>query len=135
MAENKTKPTQSSVVAFLNKIQDMPLRDDCFTILDMMEDVSNLKAVMWGSSIVGCGKHHYVYESGREGNTMIIGFSPRKQNIAIYLLGGINEVELTSLGKYKTGKGCLYIKSLADVNLEVLRDLFAKAFSAGQSTS
>ncbi len=134
MAENKTKPTRGSVTAFLNKIKDQQLRDDCFAILEMMQKVSNCEPVMWGSAIVGFGAYHYVYESGREGDTILIGFSPRKQNISIYLMGGLNiiEDELTKLGKYKTGKGCLYIKSLSDVNAEVLKKIFAKAFKGAQ---
>jgi hypothetical protein len=89
---------------------------------------------MWGRSIIGFGTFHYVYESGREGDTILIGFSPRKQNISIYLMGGLNKVEdeLSKLGKYKTGGGCLYIKSLSDVNLTVLKKVFAKAFKEAQ---
>ena len=134
MEENKTKPTKSSVTAFLNKIQGRQLRDDCSAILTMMREVSKCEPVMWGSSIVGFGTFHYVYESGREGDTVVIGFSPRKQNISIYLMGGLNTVEeeLSLLGKYKTGKGCLYIKSLSDVNIAVLRKVFARAFRAAQ---
>jgi hypothetical protein len=134
MAENKTKPTTDSVTAFLNKIQDQQVREDCYTILEMMQKVSNSEPVMWGSAIIGFGSYHYVYESGREGDTVIIGFSPRKQNITLYLMGGLNKIEgeLASLGKYKTGKGCLYIKSLSDVNPDVLKNIFAKAFEEGQ---
>ncbi len=130
MAENKTKPTKSSVTAFLNKIKDKQLRDDCFAILEVMQKVSNCDPVMWGSAIIGFGTYHYVYESGREGDTIVIGFSPRKQNISIYLMGGLKNVEdeLAKLGKYKTGKGCLYIKSLSDVNVDILKKVFAKAF-------
>ena len=137
MAENKTKPTKSSVTAFLNKIHDKQLRNDCFAILDMMQKVSKAEPVMWGSAIIGFGSYHYVYESGREGDTVIIGFSPRKQNISIYLMGGLKNIEdeLSKLGKYKTGKGCLYIKSLSDVNIEVLKKAFAKAFKEGQRKS
>jgi hypothetical protein len=137
MAENKTKPTKNSVTAFLNKIQDQQLREDCFAILDMMQKVSKSEPVMWGSAIIGFGTYHYVYESGREGDTVIIGFSPRKQNITIYLMGGLNKVEgeLSTLGKYKTGKGCLYIKSLSEVNPEVLKKIFIKAFKEGQRKS
>jgi len=133
MAENKTKPTSANVVAFLNKIQSPQRRDDCLTILKMMQTVSKLEPVMWGSAIIGFGTYHYVYESGREGDTILIGFSPRKQNITFYLMGGLKNVEdeLSKLGKYKTGKGCLYIKSLSDVNLEILKKVFAKAFKEG----
>ena len=130
MTENKTKPTIASVTAFLNKIQDTQIRNDCFTILKMMQAVSKKEPVMWGSSIIGFGTYHYVYESGREGDTVLIGFSPRKQNISIYMMCSLDKVkdELLTLGKYKTGKGCLYIKSLGDVNTQVLKKLFAKAF-------
>ncbi len=137
MAENKTIPTEESVTDFLNKIQDEQLRADCFAILEMMQVVSNSEAVMWGSAIIGFGTLHYVYDSGREGDTVIIGFSPRKQNISIYLTGGLSKIEdeLSQLGKYKTGKGCLYIKSLGDVNGEVLKKIFAKAFLEAQRRS
>ena len=130
MAENKTKPTKSSVTAFLNKIKERELREDCFAILEMMRQVSKCDPVMWGSAIVGFGTYHYVYESGREGDMILIGFSPRKQNISIYLMGGLSKVEaeLAALGKHKTGKGCLYINALSDVNAAVLKRLFAKAF-------
>ena len=106
------------------------MRDDCFAILDLMQNASNSEPVMWGSAIIGFGTHHYVYESGREGDTIVIGFSPRKQNISIYLMGGLKNVEdeLSKLGDYKTGKGCLYIKSLSDVNIKVLKKIITKAF-------
>jgi uncharacterized protein DUF1801 len=137
MAENKTKPTKGNVTAFLRKIKDERLRDDCFAILKMMQEVSNCEPVMWGSAIIGFGTYHYVYESGREGDMVVIGFSPRKQNISIYLMGGLNKVqeELSKLGKYKTGKGCLYIKSLSDVNAEVLKKIFAKALKEAHRKS
>ena len=135
MAENKTKPTKGSVTAFLSKIKDKQVRDDCFVILEMMQKVSKCEPVMWGSAIVGFGIYHYVYESGREGDMILIGFSPRKQNISIYLMGGLCKVEdeLPKLGKYKTGGGCLYIKSLSDVKATVLKKVFAKAFREAQS--
>ena len=137
MAENKTKPTSSSVTSFLNKISDKPLREDCYSILDMMQKASGEEPVMWGSAIIGFGTHHYVYESGREGDTVIIGFSPRKQNISLYLMGGLKNIEdeLKKLGTYKTGKGCLYIKSLSDVNPAVLGKIFTKAYKSGKRKS
>jgi hypothetical protein len=130
LAENKTKPTKGSVTTFLNKVRDKQVRDDCFTILKMMQEVSNCEPVMWGSAIIGFGTYHYVYDSGRQGDTVVIGFSPRKQNISIYLMGGLKIVEdvLPKLGKYKMGKGCLYIKSLSDVDVTVLKKVLAKAF-------
>jgi len=132
MTENKTKPTAGSVSAFLNKIKDTKLKNDCKTIIEIMESVSNLKPVMWGSAIIGFGTYHYVYESGREGDTVIVGFSPRKQNIALYLKGGLDPIrdELSKLGKHTTGKGCLYIKSLSDVNVAVLRRLLSKVYKS-----
>ena len=101
-------------------------------LLGMMESVSRTKPVMWGSSIIGFGSYHYVYESGREGDTILIGFSPRKQNISIYLTGGLDPLkdELSELGKHKTGKGCLYIKSLKDINAAVLKKMLSKAFKS-----
>jgi len=134
MAENKTKPTKDSVTAFLNKIKDQQLRDDCFAILEMMQKISNDEPVMWGSAIIGFGTYHYVYESGREGDMILLGFSPRKQNISIYLMGGLNKVqdELPKLGKYKTGGGCLYIKSLTDINVTILKKVLARAFKEAQ---
>jgi hypothetical protein len=134
MPENKTQPTKASVSAFLNKIQDPQLREDCFVILEMMRKSSNAEPVMWGSAIIGFGNYHYVYASGREGDWPVIGFSPRKQNISLYLMSGMNEIanELSKLGKYKTGKGCLYIKSLSDVNQEVLKEVLSKAYKEGQ---
>jgi hypothetical protein len=135
MAENKTKPTKNSVTAFLNKIKEKQVRDDCFVILEMMQTVSRMEPTMWGSAIVGFGIYHYVYESGREGDMVLIGFSPRKQNIAIYLMGGLKVVddELLKLGKYKIGGGCLYIKSLSDVNGTVLKKIFTKAFKEAKN--
>ena len=129
MAENKTKPTKGSVTAFLNKLKDKQVRDDCFVILEMMQKVSKSEPVMWGSAIVGFGTYHYVGASGREGDWMLIGFSPRKQNISLYLMGGLKKVEdeLLKLGKHKVGGGCLYIKSLVDVNAAVLKKVFARA--------
>jgi hypothetical protein len=134
MAENKTKPTTDSVTAFLNKIEDQQVREDCFVILEMMQKASNCEPILWGSAIIGFGTRHYVYESGREGDTLVIGFSPRKQNLTLYLAGGVMnvEAELSRLGKYKTGKGCLHIKSLGEVNLEVLQSIFTKAFAEAQ---
>lgn len=137
MAENKTQPTKVSVTTFLNKIQDKQLRADCFAIVEMMQKASKSAPVMWGSAIIGFGTYHYVYESGREGDMPIIGFSPRKQNISIYLMGGFDEIEdeLSTLGKHKTSKCCLYIKSLGDVNPGVLEKIFIKSFKEGKRRS
>lgn len=130
MVENKTKPTAITVSSFLNKIKEPQLRKDCGTIIEIMESISKLKPVMWGSAIVGFGTRHYVYESGREGDTMIVGFSPRKQAIALYLAGGLEPLraELSKLGKHTTGKGCLYIRSLDDVDAATLKKILTKSY-------
>jgi hypothetical protein len=130
MAENKTKPTKAGVAAFLNKIADKRLREDCFAILGMMREVSKCDPVLWGAAIIGFGTYHYMYDSGREGDSPLIAFSPRKQNLTLYLMGGHApiEAELAALGKHKTGKACLYIKSLADVDAKVLRKIISISF-------
>jgi hypothetical protein len=133
MAENKTKPTAAAVATFLKKINDHQLQHDCNALISMLESVSGLQPVMWGSAIVGFGTRHYVYESGREGDTMIIGFSPRAKAIALYLAGGLEPLheELKKLGEHTTGKGCLYIKTLADVDSAILRKLLTKSWKIG----
>ena len=136
MAENKTKATSSNVTAFLKKIKDPQVRSDCNAIIEIMGSVSKQKPVMWGSAIVGFGTYHYVYESGREGDILIVGFSPRKGNIALYLKGGLEPLkeELAKLGKHSTGKGCLYIKSMKDIDAAVLKKIVAKSYnSVGKS--
>jgi len=111
MAENKTKATNTRVKDFLNTVEQDQKRADSFAILKMMEEASGEKAKMWGSSIIGFGTYHYKYDSGREGDFMRIGFSPRKQKIVLYLMTGATRDQelLQKLGKYKTGKSCLYI--------------------------
>jgi len=130
MAGNKTVATRQSVPAFLNAIKDPQLRADCFTLSDLMQAASGCEPVMWGSAIVGFGSRHYVYESGREGDTVAIGFSPRKENISIYLTGGLALAgdDLAKLGKHKTGKGCLYVRSMADVDQKVLKRILVRSY-------
>jgi hypothetical protein len=125
MAEIKTKVNNKSVVKFLKSINDEHQRQDCFTVLELMKKVTKLKPKMWGSSIVGFGKYHYKYESGHQGDCFVTGFSPRKQNITIYLMTGFDKYgeSLKKLGKYKTGKSCLYIKKLEDIHLDVLKKM------------
>ncbi|PKL82580.1 MAG: hypothetical protein CVV24_09395 [Ignavibacteriae bacterium HGW-Ignavibacteriae-3] len=134
MAEIKTKATSGSATAFLNKIKDPGTKKDCFNILEMMEAASKSKPVMWGSSIIGFGNYHYVYASGREGDWFNIGFSPRKQNITLYLMGGLENLkdELEKFGKHKTGKGCIYIKSLDDIRIPVLKKMLIKSVKRGK---
>jgi hypothetical protein len=130
MAEMKTKVNEASVEEFLSKVEDEQKRKDCFEILKIMKQVTKEEPKMWGPVIIGFGSYHYKYESGREGDTMRIGFSPRKQNITLYIgLGGNAENPLLeNLGKYTTGKGCLYIKKIADVDRNVLQALITNSF-------
>lgn len=125
MAELKTKQTEASVDDYLNAIQDEATRHDCLKIAKMMQQVTKAKPKMWGTSIVGFGKQHLKYASGRELDWMIMGFSSRKQNITLYLSGTLETYHpiLKKLGKHTTGKGCLYIKKLADVDQTILKDL------------
>jgi hypothetical protein len=130
MAEMKTKVNKASVEGFLSKVEDEQKRKDCFEIVKIMKQVTKEEPKMWGPAIIGFGSYHYKYESGREGDMMQIGFSPRKQNITLYIGLGDNAENplLKKLGKYTTGKGCLYIKKLADVDRNVLQELIAKSF-------
>lgn len=125
MAELKTKPTEIAVESFLDKNADPKVRADCDTIISMMERLTGEKPKMWGPSIVGFGKYRYKYESGREGEICITGFSPRKPNITLYVTAGFEEHEelLAKLGKHKASKGCLYIKRLADIDINILERL------------
>jgi hypothetical protein len=120
-AELKTKKNEASVEDFIETVQDEQVRADCFEIAKMMEKATKAKPKMWGTSIVGFGEQHLVYESGRELDWMKIGFSPRKQNITLYV--SLDESLLKKLGKFTTGKGCLYIKKLTDVDKKVLNEL------------
>jgi hypothetical protein len=125
MAELKTKKTELSVEAFLNTVADEQKRKDAFALLTMMEKNTKSKAKMWGGAIVGFGETVLKYESGRELDWFIMGFSPRKQNFALYISNAVsnNEVLLKKLGKYKTGKGCLYINKLEEVDTGVLKEI------------
>lgn len=129
MAEPKTKETTASVATFLKKVADKTRREDCQTVVEMMRDITKEEPKMWGSSIVGFGRYRYKYASGREGEWPITGFSPRKGDLTLYLMGGFESSPelMKQLGKHKTGKGCLYIKQLADVDLPVLRKLVTKS--------
>ena len=129
MAELKTKPTDESVVAFLNKVENDRRRQDSFKVLQLMKEITGEEPKMWGTSIVGFGSYTYKYASGREGEWMAIGFSPRKQALTLYIMDGFGEYDalLGELGKHKTGKSCLYINKLDDVDMDVLRDLIQKS--------
>ena len=125
MAEAKTKPTKQTVKDFISKLPDKQTRDDCAVIARLMEEASASKGVMWGSSIAGFGTRTVTYANGKEADWPLIAFSPRKQNLTLYLsLGDGKQQELlTKLGKHSMGKGCLYIKRLADVEMATLKKL------------
>jgi len=125
MAENKTKPSKVGVTAFIKGIEDEQMRRDARKVAAMMREATGSRARMWGANIVGFGEYHYKYESGREGDFMIAGFSPRKQALTLYVIPGFKHFEslMSKLGKYKTGKSCLYIRRLSDVDEQVLKRL------------
>ena len=134
MAELKTKLNDGSVEGFLNTVEDEQKRKDSFALLKMMGEVSGEPAKMWGKDIVGFGTYHYVYASGREGDWMLSGFSPRKASLSIYLMAGFDQLgdELTALGKHKSSKGCLYVKRLSDIDDKVLRKMIKKSIGIMQ---
>jgi hypothetical protein len=117
------------VEAFLNSVPDEKKRQDSFAILKLMKEVTGAEPEMWGSSIIGFGSYHYKYASGREGDWMLVGFSPRAQNLTLYIMSGFNECDglLEKLGKHSTGKSCLYIKRMEDVDKAVLKELVRKS--------
>ncbi len=129
MAENKTVQTDADVNTYLDKIEDEKRRQDCIVLIELMKAATSEEPKMWGSSIIGFGTYHYKYETGREGDMCLIGFASRKQELVLYGLRSAVEFEslLAKLGKHKTGKGCLYIKRISDVNLEILEEIFRQA--------
>ena len=129
MSEPKTKVNDASVKDFLNSIENEQIRKDCFEISKMMEAVTKAKPKMWGASIVGFGSYHYIGKSGREGDWMLTGFSPRKQNLTLYILSGFEGQKdlLAKLGKHSLGKGCLYLKRLSDIDMKVLEEIIKRA--------
>jgi len=126
---NKTVPTAVKASDFLNSIEDPQQRKDCQILRKIMQKATGKRARMWGSSIIGFGQYHYKYASGREGDFMLVGFAPRKKQLVIYIMPGFEPwPELMSkLGKYKTGKSCLYVKKLADIDLTVLEPLIDRS--------
>ncbi len=137
MAELKTKPTQRSVEAFLKSIEDPKRRKDCRTLLGLMKRITRAKPKMWGTSIVGFGSYHYKYASGREGDWFVAGFSPRKQSLTLYIMAGFSRYEalLKKLAKHKTGSSCLYVKSLDDVDPDVLEELIERSVAHVRKSS
>ncbi|MGN7988224.1 DUF1801 domain-containing protein [Pedobacter sp. 22226] len=129
MAQNKTTENDLSVTDFLNTITDGNKRKDCFSLLDIIAETTGFKAKMWGHAIVGFGSYHYKYESGREGDAPLAGFSPRKDAISLYLSSEFKNREelLSRFGKHKSAKACVYIKKLSDINVEVLKEMVSNS--------
>ena len=129
MADIKTVKNDASVEDFINGVEDERKRADSFAILELMREVTGEEPAMWGNSIVGFGEYHYRYASGREGDMLTVGFSPRKRNLTLYIMSGFDGYDslLAGLGKFKTGKSCLYISKLADVDLPTLRELIKQS--------
>ena len=129
MSQNKTTANKLSVKAFVDAIEDSQKRKDCRALMKTMSRLTGNRAKMWGASIVGYGSYHYRYASGREGDFFLMGFSPRKQALTIYVVAGFSHFPklMKQLGKYKTGKSCLYVKRLDDVDPDVLEELLAQS--------
>ena len=136
MTELKTKVNDAPVSDFINTVPEEQIRQDCWKIAELMQSATQSEAKMWGASIIGFGQYHYVYASGREADWMLIGFSPRKQNISLYIMGGFEQYAeiLAKLGKFKQAKGCLYIKRLSDINLPILEELIRASVEYMQLT-
>jgi hypothetical protein len=131
MAEQKTKPTQQSVKEFIDQVPNATMRDDSDTLIRLMKKITGEEPKMWGPSIIGFGSYHYKYDSGHEGDICITGFCPRKQAISVYTLVGCEGQGdlLKKLGKHKAAVGCLYIKKLEDVDLDVLETLIRRSIT------
>jgi len=137
MAENKTQKTGASVEEFLASVESKTRREDGFRVLQLMQEVTGLEPEMWGPSIVGFGDYHYRYESGRERDFFLTGFSPRKQSLSLYIMAGFEAYDglLSRLGKHRKGASCLYINKLADVDMDVLRQLVQQSFEHARESS
>jgi hypothetical protein len=131
----KTQQTEVRVSAFLDAVENEQRRADCRVVADLMRAVTGEDPKLWGPSIVGFGSYHYKYASGREGDWFVTGFSPRKQDLTLYIMAGFDRYDelMAKLGKYKTGKSCLYLKRLSDVDLGVLRELVTASVEAMRS--
>ena len=138
MAELKTKVTTASVASFLATITEETLRKDCAQLVELMEATTQASAKMWGHAIIGVGDYRYHYANGKGGDWFMMGFSPRKANISLYIMGcnlDENREALTRLGKHKTGKGCIYVKKLSDINIDVLKELCEAAYQKLKKTN
>jgi len=137
MAELKTKRNKGDVEAFLNSVADEKKRQDSFTILELMKKVTGEEPEMWGDSIIGFGNYRYKYASGRESDWFLTGFSPRVQNLTLYIMAGFDEYNqlLGKLGKHSTGKSCLYIKKIEDIDINVLKELVKRSVEHMERTN
>lgn len=129
MTELKTKPNDKDVLEFLNSVENQRRREDSLEMLKIMQEVTQEEPIMWGDSIVGFGSYHYKYKSGREADWLVTGFSPRKQALTVYVMDGFDKYEelLKNLGKHKTGKSCLYINKLEDIDISILQELIKES--------
>lgn len=127
MAKNKTTETQNSVIDFINTVEDLTKRNDSFELVKLMQEQTRYEPKMWGPGIVGFGSYHYKYASGHEGDAPLVGFSPRKDAISLYLYPSFEHKEelLSKFGKHKAGKGCIYIKKIADIDIEILKKMIS----------
>ena len=136
MAELKTKPNAKSVDKFISDIADEKAREDCLVLRDVMQQITKTEPKMWGDSIVGFGQYRYNYPTGTEGSWFVTGFSPRKQNLTLYIMAGFDGYSelLQKLGKHKTGKSCLYIKTIDDVHMPTLKKLIQQSVASVRKT-
>jgi len=127
--EIKTKKTDASVSKFIDAVEDESKREDAYTVLKLMQKITKEEPKLWGTSIVGFGTYQYKYASGQQGDWPLVGFSPRKQNLTLYIMPGFDKYDelMGKLGKYKTGKSCLYIKSLQDVDIKILQSIITQS--------
>lgn len=134
MSENKTRPTGASVTAFLESVDNPARREDAFALAELMQRVTGVQPTMWGPAIVGFGSYHYRYDSGREGEMLRVGFSPRKANLALYMTAKDERYHelLSRLGRHRTGGSCLYVNRLADVDIAVLENLVAQSWEVAR---
>ncbi len=130
MSDLKTQPNQIDVVEFIDNVTDEQKREDARHLLTIMSDITQQQPVMWGTSLIGFGHYKYQYTSGRKGEWFRVGFSPRKQNITLYIMNGFSQYQhlLEQLGKHKTGKSCLYINKLKDIDIDVLKQMIALSY-------
>ncbi len=137
MTENKTQKTGASVEDFIESVENKRRREDGFTLLQVMKEITGEEPEMWGPSIIGFGDYHYKYESGREGDIFLAGFSPRKQSLSLYIMDGFKEYDslLGALGKHRKGASCLYINKLADVDMNILRKLIEKSVEQARKSN